>query len=254
LTPNNPALRVVIIVPCYNEARRLAVSRFQEFLREEPDIELVLVDDGSTDNTVQVLDQIRAAQPKRVAVLHGHANSGKAEAVRRGILFALGQGAGCVGFWDADLATPLETIPRLIAILGDHPQVEMVFGARVKLLGRDVQRRPVRHYLGRVFATAVSIILHLPIYDTQCGAKMFRIGPSTSLLFGEPFCSRWVFDVEIIARYIRRVGSPEEASRRIFEYPLEVWTDIAGSKVKAADFLIAFKDLLRIYWKYIRRW
>jgi dolichyl-phosphate beta-glucosyltransferase len=252
LTPNNRAVRVVIVVPCYNEARRLAVGQFQEFLHKQPAVEFVLVDDGSTDDTVQVLDKIRSMQPERVAVLHGHANSGKAEAVRRGFRFVLSQEAGYVGFWDADLATPLDTIPRFIATFQERPEIDMVFGARVKLLGRDVQRRSIRHYLGRIFATAVSLILRLPIYDTQCGAKIFRIGPATSQLFEEPFCSRWVFDVEIIARYICGVGSPEEAARRIYEYPLEVWKDIAGSKVKATDFLTAFKDLLRIYWKYMR--
>ena len=110
----------------------------------------------------------------------------------------------------------------------------------------------MRHYLGRIFATAASTVLRLPVYDTQCGAKIFRIVPATANLFSEPFCTRWVFDVELIARYIRNVGSPGAAAGRICEFPLMEWRDIAGSKVRPGDFFVAFGDIVRIYWRYMR--
>jgi dolichyl-phosphate beta-glucosyltransferase len=92
--------------------------------------------------------------------------------------------------------------------------------------------------------------LGLPIYDTQCGAKLFRVGARTRSLFRDPFLSRWVFDVELIARYIVSVGSAQKAACGIYEYPLHTWTDVRGSKLKPTDFFVAFSDVVRIYWKY----
>jgi dolichyl-phosphate beta-glucosyltransferase len=243
---------VLIVVPCYNEAHRLPVARFREFFGD-PNIGFIFVDDGSRDETVEVLEGLRKSREDLVSVLQLKVNQGKAEAVRRGINFALEHNAEFTGYWDADLATPLDAIPRFLAILAERPELDMVFGSRVKLLGRKVERRPARHYLGRVFATVVSLMLRLPIYDTQCGAKIFRVRPGTRDLFADPFLTRWVFDVEILARYIRKTGSADVAASRIYEYPLEEWEDVAGSKVKGADFPIALRDIARIYWNYLRK-
>ena len=243
---------VMIVVPCYNEAQRLPVARFREFL-DHSSIGFVFVDDGSRDQTYQVLENLRESYADRVSVLQLKTNQGKAEAVRHGINFALDQKVEYTGYWDADLATPLDAIPRFLAIFEQRPTLDMVFGSRVKLLGRKVQRRPTRHYLGRVFATVVSLMLRLPIYDTQCGAKIFRVRPDTNSLFADRFLTRWVFDVEILARYIRKLGSPDSAATHIYEYPLEEWEDVAGSKVKGSDFLKALRDITRIYWTYLRK-
>lgn len=240
------------MVPCYNEGGRLPVEPFCRFLCEN-DIRFVFVDDGSRDNTAAQIDAIRADHEDRVSVLRLPANQGKAEAVRRGLNLALEQDADYVGYWDADLATPLEAIPQFLEVFAERPDLDMVIGSRVKLLGRDVRRRATRHYLGRVFATVVSSILRLPVYDTQCGAKIFRVNSQTRGLVAERFHTRWVFDVEILARYIHQAGSPETAAQHIFEYPLHRWEDVGGSKVKATDFLVAFRDVIRIYWKYMRR-
>ena len=244
--------RVIIVVPCYNEGLRLPVDQFRQFLREQC-VHFAFVDDGSTDNTIARIESIRASNEDHVSVHRSPANQGKAEAVRLGINFALEQGAEYVGYWDADLATPLDAIPQFMAVFAERPDLDMVFGSRVKLLGRHVERRAGRHYLGRVFATVVSMILRLPIYDTQCGAKIFRVGSKTRGLTTERFQTRWVFDVEILARYIREVGSPEAAALHIYEYPLHRWEDVGGSKVRPTDFVLALRDVIRIYWKYTRK-
>jgi dolichyl-phosphate beta-glucosyltransferase len=243
---------VVIVVPCYNEALRLPAADFRRFLSESETC-FVFVDDGSTDGTFKVLESLREAAPDRVTVLRQQPNQGKAEAVRRGMNYAFEHSAAYAGYWDADLATPLDAIPDFMKILAERPDLDMVFGARVKLLGRKVHRRAVRHYLGRAFATVVSLMLRLPIYDTQCGAKLFRVCPDTSGLFADPFSTRWIFDVEILARFIRHIGSPELAADHIYEFPLQVWEDIAGSKVGPTDFIKALGDIAGIYWKYMRK-
>jgi dolichyl-phosphate beta-glucosyltransferase len=250
---NKDIIRICLIVPCYNEAQRLNVEAFRRFLARSTATHILFVDDGSYDNTVTLLDTLSGEFPGQASVLRRPANQGKAETVRSGMVHALENlRPEIVGFWDADLATPLELVPNLLAILEARPAIEMVFGARVQLLGRRVERRAMRHYLGRVFATAVSSVLHLAIYDTQCGAKLFRVTPEIGKIFGEPFLSRWVFDVEILARYLVRYGGDvKRLEQAIYEYPLEVWTDVAGSKVRPADFFTAFWDVFRIHRKYL---
>jgi dolichyl-phosphate beta-glucosyltransferase len=244
-------MRLTMVVPCFNEGLRLPVARFRQFLPGS-DVSLVFVDDGSRDNTIERLRDVQRGFENQVVILEAPSNQGKAEAVRLGINYAFEHSAEFVGFWDADLATPLEAIPQFMEVFRARPGIDMVFGSRVKLLGRNVRRRAARHYLGRVFATVVSVMLRLPIYDTQCGAKIFRANPDTRPLTAERFLSRWVFDVEILARFISQLGSPALAADRIYEFPLDSWEDVEGSKVKAGDFLVAFRDVARIYWRYLR--
>ena len=253
-TPHSARNRCTIVVPCYNEAHRLPAEKFVEFVHEGHDVDFLFVNDGSTDNTLELLERLRRVCGPAVSVLDKKTNAGKAEAVRDGMVRAIEQGkSGFVGFWDADLATPLSAISWLCQELIDAPRLQMVFGSRVRLLGRHVHRRAIRHYLGRVFATVVSMVLRLPIYDTQCGAKIFRVSPQLSQVLGKPFLSRWVFDVEILARFIALDhGDTRALHDSIYEYPLERWEDVAGSKVKPGDFLIAFVDTFRIYSKYLR--
>ena len=240
-----------IVVPCYNERARLRVDEFKRFLdADERSTFLVFVDDGSRDQTAAVLESIRNRNEDRVVVLQQPANRGKAEAVRRGLNYAFDQRFPLAGFWDADLATPLTAIASFVDLLTIRPELDMVFGARVRLLGRQVERHESRHYMGRTFATAASQVLRLPIYDTQCGAKLFRCTPEMHTVFAEPFLSRWIFDIEIIARYISAMKSPEEAARHIYEFPLESWIDVRGSKLRPRDFAVAAYDLFRIGLKY----
>ena len=244
----------IIVIPCYNEAQRLQVHKFKAFATAVHAPRFLFVDDGSTDGTLQVLQKLHSDDPQRFAWHDLPANMGKAEAVRRGLLRAFEAGPDYVGYWDADLATPLEAIPLFCELMDARPDIEMVFGARVRLLGRAIARKATRHYLGRVFATAASLALGMAIYDTQCGAKLLRTSPAIQALFQRPFATKWLFDVEIVARLIqaRRGTTLPPAEAVIYEFPLLEWRDVAGSKVKAVDFVKSFFGLALIYWKYLR--
>lgn len=97
----------IIVIPCFNESQRLPVDTFQKFLREQNSVQFVFVDDGSKDNTFQIIEFLFKRHPKKIDILRLTRNRGKAEAVRQGFLLALSKRPYLVGFWDADLATPL---------------------------------------------------------------------------------------------------------------------------------------------------
>jgi glycosyltransferase involved in cell wall biosynthesis len=244
--------RVVLVIPCFNEAHRLDVDTFRRFQLPNHTVEFVFVNDGSADGTLQLLNSLHAEAPSRFGVVNLERNSGKAEAVRRGIEAAVVRSPDYVGFWDADLATPLSELPAFVDIMETREQMEMVFGARVRLLGRNISRRPSRHYFGRVGATLISSSLGLAVYDTQCGAKLFRRSETLQQVFSTPFLSRWIFDVEIIARFVQRWGR-DRVAQSLYEYPVTQWHDVKGSKVKSRDFIRALRDLWKIHRAYNAR-
>jgi dolichyl-phosphate beta-glucosyltransferase len=241
--------RTVIVVPCYNEARRLDVAQFDAYLGAISRVELLFVNDGSTDATAPLLDELAGRWPCRARVLHLESNVGKAEAVRRGVAAAMARvDVEYVGFWDADLATPLGAILVFVAVLDRLAAIDLVLGARVALLGRAIERDPARRLLGRIFAATASLVLGLSVRDTQCGAKLFRVGPRARALFAEPFQSRWIFDVELLARYLDGGGE----ARGIYELPVDSWRDVAGSKVRPSDFVRAIGEMAQIFRRYRR--
>jgi dolichyl-phosphate beta-glucosyltransferase len=247
-----------MVVPCYNEEQRLPVAAFTSFLLSPPaGLRFLFVNDGSTDNTLVVLQHLKADCPGLVDVLDQTRNGGKAEAVRCGMLHAIAAGASITGFWDADLATPLSELPRLLNLLLTQPSVEIVLGSRVRLLGRSILRKPVRHYSGRIFATIASLTLNLPVYDTQCGSKLFRVTQELHEALAAPFGSRWIFDVELLARFLvlRQKQYPElgDPSLAVYEEPLRHWTDVDGSKLKTSDAIKAFGEIWKIRRTYFGR-
>jgi glycosyltransferase involved in cell wall biosynthesis len=234
---------LTVVVPCYNEADRLDPAPLLAYVDGHADASFLLVNDGSTDATGSVLERVAGERPGRVRALQLTPNRGKAEAVREGLRDALVAGADIVGYLDADLSTPPAQIDDLRAALS-RPGVQAAIGARIGMLGYDIERSAVRHYLGRVFATAASAILKARVYDTQCGAKLFRAGPALAGALSVPFLSRWAFDVEFLGRLL--IGSPAVPPlplSAIVEVPLPIWHDVKGSKLGVGGMARTLRDL-----------
>jgi dolichyl-phosphate beta-glucosyltransferase len=245
--------QVCLVVPCYNEERRLRIDPIREFLaRQGSAASVCFVNDGSVDGTQRVLEDLQRSSPERILVVRLARNSGKAEAVRQGALHAATLNRfDCIGYWDADLSTPLDELDHLLAALEQRPEHRLALGSRVKRLGSRIDRHPVRHYLGRLFSTLSSQLLDLPVYDSQCGAKIFR-SDVTGVLFADPFVTRWLFDLEILVRLRNHLGRQRFREAAV-EVPLTEWREVGGSKLTLAHMAGAPWELLRIKRKYVVR-
>jgi glycosyltransferase involved in cell wall biosynthesis len=247
LMKTDAKLHACLVVPCFNEASRLDLSAFRSGLRDLDWLHIRFVDDGSTDDTPTILESLRSEFPDRLSVMVLPGNRGKAEAVRQGLL-SIDQRFSFCGFWDADLAAPLSEVRQLREALLQRPTLQWAHGVRLRSLGRTITRNSARHYAGRLFATATSILTGINAYDTQCGAKLFRNTALLASVIAQPFVSRWVFDVEMVWRadLLLRETFAHGIECAVLEIPLMNWRHQSGSKVLFLDFLRAATDLLRI--------
>ncbi|CAN5321952.1 hypothetical protein BH23BAC2_BH23BAC2_14340 [soil metagenome] len=233
--------KTCVVIPCFNEGGRLPVAIFENFLAQNS-FTFYFVNDGSTDNTAEVLEGIKQGYPNLVKVINLPANVGKGAAVREGFLTALATNSfKYIGYFDADLATPLEEIKYLLNTFNNN--IKMVLGARVLRLGAVVQRDAMRHYMGRIFATLANNVLEIKVYDSQCGAKIFE-SEIARILFKDPFVSKWLFDLELLYRL--KLFHPKHFYLYTMETPLRTWKEKGGSKIKFLDFINAPIDLLKI--------
>lgn len=241
---------IAVVVPCYNEADRLDVDAFMRFTGENPEFSFFFVNDGSTDATAVMLQDIQN-RCASVSVLTLQKNSGKAEAVRQGMLTAADTHCDYLAFIDADLSTPLPALHEMLCICKAEKRL-LVSAARIRMLGQDIRRSGVRHYLGRIFATVISFLFGLHVYDTQCGSKIFRNEqPIIRSIFATPFCSRWIFDVEIFLRLKSVLAQQEiQLETKAKEMPLEIWHDPGGSRMHWMDFARIPYDILHVYFAY----
>ena len=228
-----PALTVII--PAYNEQQRLPqhLGPVLDYLRAHyPAFELLVVDDGSRDQTADAARAALAGEP-RARVLAYQPNRGKGYAIRQGVAASRGDS---VVFLDADLSTPIEEIPRALAAL---QHADLVIGSR-DLPNSDVRvPQPLfRRFASEVFRWARNLSLGLwRIADTQCGFKAYR-GPLARRLFAVAQIDRFMFDVEILYLASR-------AGLRIVELPVQ-WQDAPGSKVR---FWAGLRDMFRDLWR-----
>ncbi len=243
-----PEKQLAIIIPCYNEAERLDQQVFLNFVESNPTVDIFFANDGSSDDTRIVLEALNS-QHSQLHLIDFPENQGKGETVRQSALRIVGLAEkeySWIGFLDADLATPLDEMLRLLDF--QEGETQLLMGARFAHMGADIQRKWYRHYPGRIIATFISLILGLEIYDTQCGAKWM----TPELIqnnFQKPFITPWLFDVEMIKRFVKREGV-SSAKKQLLEVPLNTWVEMGGSKITFFDFLKTPIELVRIFFHY----
>lgn len=237
-----------IVIPCYNEERRLHTNSFISFIESNPSFKIVFANDGSTDGTKELIETIAGRYSDNIAIYSQDKNVGKGEIVRAAILDSLKdeslKNCNYFGYWDADLATPLNEAIDFVEIFSKYPTVGLVIGARVKRLGACINRKLFKHLTGRVFATFVSNFINLPVYDSQCGTKVMT-REIAEVAFKDPFVSKWIFDVELLSR-AKKYLEAKDIFEGIHEHPLKVWIDVGYSKFKIIDKIIAVIQLIKM--------
>jgi dolichyl-phosphate beta-glucosyltransferase len=231
-----------IVVPCYNEGERWDKAYWATVL-EVPGIHWIFVDDGSSDGSLQLLEETAATGD--ATVLQLTPNGGKAEAVRRGMLGLLSEmiDIDAVGYMDADGAFNAGDVADIVRVfgvrVGEASDFDAVWSSRVALAGRNIQRTISRHYIGRVIATVLSIGQDEIPYDTQSGLKLFAPTQTLSECLAKPFRTRWLFELELLSRWHALTGG----EMRIWEEPLNYWHDVPGSKVRGKEMVRIVREI-----------
>ena len=234
---------VYCLIPFFNEENRIDIEKYIKLFNENVSINFILIDDGSEDNTYQILKTLSLNQ-KNVVIKKSIVNVGKAETIRNGFLELSVENYDYVGFFDCDFATPFSEFLRIkeIAIAN---KLQLVFASRVKLLGNKIQRNEYRHFFSRVVITIINIIFKLNIYDTQCGCKIFSKA-IVDKIFEKKFETKWLFDIEIFIRFFKNINT-----ELILEVPINEWKEILGSKLKIKDFLFVPVNIVKLIYVYI---
>ncbi len=236
--------KIAIIIPCYNEGKRLQKKAFADFLSTHTDAVLFFVNDGSSDNTSEILNSVKSGSANQVRIITLEKNTGKANAVRTGLLESIAENEfAYAGYLDADLSTSPEEFFRLFSLMKEK-NLDYIFGSRIKMINTSVKRSQFRHIAGRLIATAVDSKFKLGIYDTQCGAKCFK-SEAIRTVCKNPFITKWFFDVEIFLRIKKELPDAKG-----LEVPLQQWEDTPGSKINIFSFPSVLKEIILLRLKY----
>jgi CheY-like chemotaxis protein len=222
-----------VVIPCYNEAERLLREEFKKFIDKNLGYHLCFVNDGSKDNTLEVLEELRKGHEDHISIYNCEKNGGKAEAVRLGMLHLSKQSQfDYIGFLDADLSTNFEDFQDLVTTIASS-NYKIVSGSRMARMGADIAKESARAIISKTINMIIRKTLGMEINDTQCGAKIMS-KEIVEKTFQKKFLTRWLFDVEIFMR-MKKVYGSLEAKKLICEKPLNRWVHVDGSKLSFRD-------------------
>ncbi|NNK19302.1 MAG: glycosyltransferase, partial [Maribacter sp.] len=171
---------VGVVIPCYNEEERLLTSTFKDFAHKNLGYHLCFVNDGSTDNTLSVLEELRKGNEDTISIFNCEKNGGKAEAVRQGVLhLSKDPQLDYIGYLDADLSTDFKDFDELVQTL-ENSDFKIVSGSRISRMGADITKESARKIISLTINFIIQKILGMPFKDTQCGAKIMDKEIATS--------------------------------------------------------------------------
>ncbi len=239
---------VGVVIPCYNEEERLLSTEFLNFVKKNTGYHLCFVNDGSKDNTLQVLKELQKGREDYITVYDCEKNGGKAEAVRLGMLhMAKKEDLDYIGFLDADLSTDLADFDDLVKTI-ESSDFKIVSGSRISRMGANITKESARKIISLTINFIIRKILKMDFKDTQCGAKIFS-KDSIEIAFSEKFVTQWIFDVEIFKRMTHHFGL-KKAKAYLCEQPLKRWIHADGSKLSMKDSVKIVFQLAQIAWVY----
>lgn len=234
--------KVAIVIPCYNEAKRLDYKNIEPLLLNAQ-MDIYFANDGSKDDTLGVINAIISKHPERFFLVDFKENSGKANTIYKAINQINQEGKyDFIGYFDADFSTPPSEIIRMVNEL-EKKKCGFLIGSRILLLNSGIERKYYRHIIGRIIVTVINLKYKLKIYDSQCGSKLFSkaIIPKA---FNKPFYTSWLFDIEIFIRL-----QSQDLLREGVELPIYGWKDMEGSKL---GFKTGFKIVREMYLLFAR--
>ena len=239
---------VGVVIPCYNEEERLLSEEFLSFVNTNSGYHLCFVNDGSKDNTLQVLKDLQKGREDYITVYDCEKNGGKAEAVRLGMLhMAKKRDLDYIGFLDADLSTDLADFDDLVKTI-ETTDFKIVSGSRISRMGANITKESARKIISLTINFIIRKILSMDFKDTQCGAKIFH-KDVINIAFGKKFVTQWIFDVEIFKRMTLHYGL-KKAKTLLCEQPLKRWIHADGSKLSMKDSVKIVMQLVQIAWVY----
>jgi dolichyl-phosphate beta-glucosyltransferase len=229
--------KIAIIIPCYNEEKRLREALLKTLL-DGTSVDMYLANDGSTDKTLEVIENFAARNRENCFVINYDKNQGKANTIYKTANALLEKGSyDYIGYFDADFSTPPSEIIRLLDVIRKN-DFQFLLGSRILVLNSGIKRKFYRHVIGRIIITIINLKFKLGIYDTQCGAKIFS-GEIMRKAFEKPFKTSWLFDVEIFIR-LKKLNLLKTGK----EIPIYEWKDIEGSKL---GWKSSFKIMKELY-------